>query len=38
VVPTPYNDYYDVLLKEYKDTSFGVKAIKECKWLAAYAN
>ena len=38
VIPVPYNSYHDLLVKNYKDTGFGAKAIRECKWLAAYAN
>ncbi len=37
VIPAPYNRFYNLLLQQYKDTNFATKAIKECKWLAAYA-
>jgi hypothetical protein len=38
VFPTARYRYFDILLKNYSDTEFAKRAIKECKWLAAYAN
>ena len=37
-IPEKYNAYYTALLKNYPNTDFTKRAIKECKWLAAYAN
>ncbi len=37
VLPSDYNTYYDLLLTKYRNTNFFQVAIKECKWLAAYA-
>jgi hypothetical protein len=37
VLPPDYNTYYDLLLTKYSNTNFFQIAVKECKWLAAYA-
>jgi hypothetical protein len=37
VLPPIYNTYYTLLLTKYRETKFFQQAIKECKWLAAYA-
>lgn len=38
VIPAPYNTYYILLHTRYNNTQFYARAIKECKWLAAYGN
>lgn len=36
-LPEKYMDYYQLLLKDYKDTEFVEGALQECKYLRAYA-
>lgn len=36
--PARYFNYYNILLKDYRNTEFTANVIKECKWLAAYSN
>lgn len=37
VLPDDYDTYYALLLRKYSETAFFKQAVKECKWLDAYA-
>ncbi|MCB0523340.1 MAG: hypothetical protein H6576_12585 [Lewinellaceae bacterium] len=36
-IPEGYNEYYNILINNFRDTKFFNGVVKECKWLEAYA-